>query len=193
VKVGAELQLEEHFETFPLLETERTRLRKITYEDQNDMFSYCKNPEVSKYTVWDVHKSLDDTVQFIDFVHSRYETQRVGPWGIEDKSTNKLIGSCSFVNWDNRNQRAELGYVLSYDYWNQGFMSEVIRRIILFGFHNIGLVRIEARCHPLNIGSARVMEKSGMQFEGLLRRHILAKGDFQDVKIYSIIRDDFVS
>ncbi|MGV2644282.1 GNAT family N-acetyltransferase, partial [Clostridium perfringens] len=74
-----------------------------------------------------------------------------------------------------------------------GYMSEVIRRIILFGFHDIGLVRIEARCHPLNLGSARVMEKSGMQYEGLLRRHIFAKGDFQDVKIYSIIRDDFVS
>lgn len=70
-------------------------------------------------------------------------------------------------------------------------MSEVIRRIIHFGFHNIGLVRIEARCHPLNIGSASVMEKSGMQYEGLLRRHILAKGEFQDVKIYSIIREDY--
>ncbi|MFC4777761.1 GNAT family N-acetyltransferase [Paenibacillus sp. GCM10023252] len=187
------MQLENHFEYFPILETDRTRLRKITYEDQYDMFNYCKNPEVSKYTVWDVHQSLSDTQQFIDFVHKRYESQKVGPWGIEDKHSNRLIGSCSFVNWDNRNQKAELGYVLSYDYWNQGYMSEVIRRIIHFGFLDIGLVRIEARCHPNNIGSARVMEKSGMQYEGLLRRHIFAKDDFQDVKMYSIIREDFVS
>ncbi|WP_368072387.1 GNAT family N-acetyltransferase [Paenibacillus sp. HGF5] len=58
--------------------------------------------------------------------------------------------------------------------------------ILDFGFDELGLVRIEARCHLDNIGSARVMEKTGMRFEGVLRRHILAKGAFQDVKLYSI-------
>ncbi|PCL91573.1 GNAT family N-acetyltransferase [Paenibacillus lautus] len=186
-------QIEEHFQEFPVLETERTRLRKISYSDQDDMYSYCRFPMVSRYTVWDTHQSLDDTKAFIEFVLNRYDTQKVGPWGIEHKQAKKLIGSCSFVSWDNRNKRAELGYVLSNEYWNQGYMSEVIRRILEFGFNELGLVRIEARCHLDNIGSARVMEKTGMRFEGVLRRHIWAKGAFQDVKLYSIIKDDFAS
>ena len=33
------------------------------------------------------------------------------------------------------------------------------------------------------------MEKSGMQFEGILRKHIFAKGSHQDVKMYAIIKD----
>jgi len=133
-------QIEEHFQEFPVLETERTRLRKISHSDQDDMYSYCRSPIVSRYTVWDTHRSLDDTKAFIEFVLNRYDTQKVGPWGIEHKQAKKLIGSCSFVSWDNRNKRAELGYVLSNEYWNQGYMSEVIRRILEFGFNEIGLV-----------------------------------------------------
>ncbi|MFS0727646.1 GNAT family N-acetyltransferase [Paenibacillus sp. 1P07SE] len=186
------MKIEERFEPFPVLNSSRTILRPITYSDLEDIASYCTNPEVSEYTVWDVHQSIEDTKAFIDFVHQRYETQKVGPWGIELKETSKIIGSCSFVSWDNKNRRAELGYVLSKEYWNQGIMTEVIHKIIEFGFKKLELVRIEARCIKNNIGSARVMEKTGMKLEGILRKHIWAKNDYQDLKMYSIIRDEFV-
>lgn len=184
------MNLEEHFDPFPVLETSRTTLRKITAADLNDIASYCTVPEVSRYTTWDVHETSDDTKAFVDAVRKRYETEKVGPWGIEFKETGRIIGSCSFVSWDNVNCKVELGYVLSNQYWNQGIMSEVIQRVIEFGFAELGLVRIEARCLPDNIGSSRVMEKAGMKFEGVLRRHIWAKNDFRDLKIYAIIRDD---
>ncbi|RXZ77461.1 N-acetyltransferase [Paenibacillaceae bacterium] len=184
-------RIEDNFKSFPIMETERTILRPITYSDLEDIYRYCSVPEVSRYTVWDVHKSIEDTKAFIDFVLNRYETQNVGPWGIELKESKKIIGSCSYVSWDNKNLRAELGYVLSNHYWNQGIMTEVIRRIIEHGFKDLELVRIEARCLPINLGSSKVMEKTGMKYEGLLRKYIWVKNDFQDLKIYSIIKEDF--
>ncbi|GJM70102.1 hypothetical protein HMSSN036_23180 [Paenibacillus macerans] len=89
--------------------------------------------------------------------------------------------------------RAEIGYVLSKQYWNKGIMTEVVRRIIEFSFKELELVRVEAKCHPKNVGSAKVMEKSEMKFEGVLRRYLWAKEELQDVKLYSIIRDEFES
>ncbi|MFC5471253.1 GNAT family N-acetyltransferase [Cohnella suwonensis] len=186
-------RIEDHFEPFPVLETDRVILRPITYSDLDDVSSYCTVPEVSQYTVWDVHKSIEDTKAFIDFVMNRYESQKVGPWGIEYKETRRIIGSCSFVSWDNKNRKAELGYVLSNRYWNQGIMTEVIKRILEFGFRKLELVRIEARCLPDNLGSSKVMEKTGMKYEGLLRNLIWAKNDFQDLRMYSIVRADFES
>ncbi len=187
------MKIEDRFDSFPILETKRSILRPITFSDLDDIASYCSIPEVSQYTVWDVHKSIEDTKEFIQFVINRYESQKVGPWGIELKETGRIIGSCSFVSWDNKNRRAELGYVLSNRYWNQGIMTEVINRVVEFGFKNLELVRIEARCLPENSGSSRVMEKTGMKFEGVLRKHIWAKNDFQDLKLYSIVREDFES
>ncbi len=187
------MRIEDRFDSFPILETKRSILRPITFSDLDDIASYCSIPKVSQYTVWDVHKSIEDTKEFIQFVINRYESQKVGPWGIELKETGRIIGSCSFVSWDNKNRRAELGYVLSNRYWNQGIMTEVINRVVEFGFKNLELVRIEARCLPENSGSSRVMEKTGMKFEGVLRKHIWAKNDFQDLKLYSIVREDFES
>ncbi|MEF2965374.1 GNAT family protein [Paenibacillus sp. M1] len=183
-------RIEDHFDPFPVLETNRILLRPITTMDVEDMFQYCSVPEVARYATWDYHKSIEDTKGFVDFVLDRYKTDKVGPWGIQYKETNKLIGSCSFVNWDNHCLRAELGYVLSTEYWNQGLMTEVVTRIVEYAFNELELVRIEAKCHPENAGSARVMEKSGMKFEGVLRKYIWAKGELQDVKLYSIISDE---
>lgn len=53
------------------------------------------------------------------------------------------------------------------------------------------LVRIQARCVVENIGSARVMEKAGMSFEGIIRKGILMKGKHRDLKIYSILNEEF--
>lgn len=70
-------------------------------------------------------------------------------------------------------------------------MSEAVTAIIKLGFQTMNLNRIEARCDVENIASARVMEKVGMQFEGILRQHIFTKGKYCDLKIYSILRQDF--
>lgn len=182
------MKTEDIFGDLPILETERTILRKITREDENDMFEYCSDEEVAKYTTWYEHKEIEDTRVFIHMVLDQYHHQQVAPWGIEDKLSGKLIGTCGFVYWNTNHSRAELGYALSRTYWGKGYMSEVVKKMIEFGFTKMELVRIEARCHLENIGSWRVMEKAGMQFEGILRKHLFAKGVHEDVKMYSIIK-----
>jgi len=185
-------KIEDAFEPFPELETARTRLRRIRWDDLEDMYNYCSVPEVSKYTVWNVHESREDTSRFIEFIMQRYDQQKIGPWGIEDKQSGALIGTCSFIKWDNRCQKAELGYVLSNRYWNRGYMTEAIGRVIEFGFNRLELVRIEAKCHPDNAGSFRVMEKTGMKQEGRLRSYLKVKDRFEDILVYSIINPSLV-
>ncbi|OAB43726.1 GNAT family N-acetyltransferase [Paenibacillus glacialis] len=186
------MKVEDIFKDLPVLETSRTILRKIEKNDVQDIYSYCNDKEVSNYTTWDAHKKLEDTEGFVNFVIDRYSKSQLSPWGIQDKNTEKIIGTCDFVNWNIDNYRAEIGYALSREYWGQGYMTECVKRLIEFGFKNMDLVRIEARCVLMNIGSSRVMEKSGMELEGTLRKHILIKGKFEDVKIYSIIKEDSV-
>ena len=62
-----------------------------------------------------------------------------------------------------------------------------------FGFEELKLERIQARCMEANIGSARVMEKVGMTYEGTLRRLIFIKEAFHDVKMYSLLREEYVT
>lgn len=84
-----------------------------------------------------------------------------------------------------------MGYVISQDYWNKGIATEAANEVIKFGFNEMDLVRIQARCVVENIGSARVMEKAGMSFERIIRKGILMKGKHRDLKIYSILNEEF--
>lgn len=173
----------------PVLETERLILRKLTANDVGDVFAYCSAEEISKYTTWYSHQTIEDSVQYVDRVLGLYEQNDIAPWGIEDKETGAVIGTVGFVYWHPKHAKAELAYALSRAHWNKGLMSEAAGRIIRFGFEAMQLVRIEARCHLSNIGSSRVMEKCGMEFEGVLRKNILVKGQFEDLKLYAVIHE----
>jgi [ribosomal protein S5]-alanine N-acetyltransferase len=175
----------------PTIETERLLLRKITLNDASDMFEYASNPEVSEYTMWSTHTSIEDTKYFLKSLTKMYKRKELVDWGIVHKAEKKFIGTCGFVEWSMTHSRAEIGYALSARYWREGYMSEAANAIIEFGFREMLLNRIVGRCEVNNIASARVMEKVGMQLEGILRQQLFVKGRYWDLKIYSILREEF--
>ncbi|SFB07395.1 MULTISPECIES: GNAT family N-acetyltransferase [unclassified Bacillus (in: firmicutes)] len=182
------MKVEEIYADLPTLETERLILRKLTMDDLEDMFAYASKDEVTKYVTWETHQTLEDTKRFLEFALNQYEQQKVAPWGMEEKETGKIIGTIDFVWWHPQHHSAEIGYVLNPSYWGKGITTEAARAIIDFGFKNMDLVRIQARCFVENIGSERVMEKTGMEYEGILRKAMFVKGVHHDLKMYSIIK-----
>ena len=176
----------------PKLETERLILRKIQEDDAEDVFGYAKNPEVAKYTTWEAHKSLKDTKIYINWVIGRYKNDETGDWVIQLKETGKIIGSLGFAQLDLHNSCGSIGYALGKEYWGRGIATEAVKRLIQFGFEEMELNRIDAVHIPENEASGKVMQKSGMKYEGLIRQKLFAKGIFWDVKQYSITKDEWM-
>lgn len=87
-------------------------------------------------------------------------------------------------------RRAELGYWLGLPYWNQGYTTEAAGALVNFGFDNLSLHRIEAGHYRGNPASGRVMQKLGMQQEGILRQHTLRFGKFEDRVVYGLLASD---
>ncbi|EGD52418.1 GCN5-related N-acetyltransferase [Thermoanaerobacter ethanolicus JW 200] len=175
----------------PILETPRLILKKISLEDAEDMFEYARDPEVTKYVSWEYHKSIEDSVKFINLLLSKYANSEPSDWGLYLKENGKLIGTCGYVFIDEKNMTGEIGYVLGKKYWNKGFMTEAVKKVIEFGFEKLNLNRIQARCKVENIPSERVMQKVGMKFEGILRETVFIKGRFWDMKMYSILKREY--
>jgi len=67
------------------------------------------------------------------------------------------------------------------------YATEAARALLTFGFGQLRLHRIFATCDPANTASARVLEKIGMQREGLLREHEWVKGRWRDSFLYAIL------
>lgn len=181
------------FNPTPTFETKRLIIRRLTSSDLDDYYEIASNPIVSAETIWDRHRNLDDTKSYLNRISNRCENKEEIHWGIIFKETNKLIGRTGLINIDPVHEKAELGYVLSNHYWNQGITTEATLPILEYVLNEVGFNRIEARCRVNNIGSYKVMEKLGLTFEGILRKQLKIKGKFMDQKLYSILKDEFAS
>src|SRR4051794_35981216 len=129
----------EIFAELPVLETERLKLRRIRWSDTEDVFRYASDPEVAQYTMWDAHRSLSDSRDFIACIMDLYVHGQPAPWGIIHKGEQRLIGTCGFVYWNVSHARAEIGYALGKDYWGQGYATEAVQTVVGFGFRDLGL------------------------------------------------------
>lgn len=77
-----------------------------------------------------------------------------------------------------------VSYWTGIDYWNRGYCTEAFTRRVPYAHEELGITKVVARCSAQNAASARVMEKTGLKREGLLLRHSLKHGQFDDVLVY---------
>jgi [ribosomal protein S5]-alanine N-acetyltransferase len=184
-------QVREALKDLPTLETDRLSLRKMTLDDAEAVFAYASDTEVSRYTLWERHHSTKDSRAFLKLVIQKYENGGEPDWGIVYKDDHRFVGACGLVNWETEHARAEVGFVLSREYWGRVLMPEAVRALISFGFERMNLNRVEARCIVENVASARVMEKAGMAYEGTLRQREYIKGAYRDINVYAILKNQY--
>ena len=101
----------------------------------------------------------------------------------------KVIGSIGAFRQGNiHRQTAELGYYIAEEYWGKGIMTEAVKQLCDYVFSHTDIIRIYAEPFSYNIGSCRVLEKAGFQYEGTLRSNALKNGNVLDMKMYSKLK-----
>ena len=175
---------------FPIIETSRLILREVKEEDAKDMFQYLSDKDVVKHMGLAPFETVNDVWDEVRWYKSIYEEGTGIRWGITLKDSGKVIGSCGFLNMLTKHYRAEVGYELNKDYWGKGIASEALEAVVKHGYQHFQLERIEALIEPTNHPSQKLVEKLGFKREGLLRHYEYACGKFDDLYMYSILKED---
>lgn len=181
------------FENLPTIHTNRLILRKVKESDKEGLFKCFSKPEVMEYLFIEINKSIEDTEKFIKVILDSYENNKPTQWAITLKDSDELIGLCGFSKIDYKHSKGEIGYILNSKHWNKGIGSEAISKVIEFGFEELRLNKIEARCMYKNEASEKVMIKNGMRLDGILRNDKWYQDRFIDLKLYSILKTDKVN
>ena len=84
----------------------------------------------------------------------------------------------------------EIYYKLLPKHWGKGYATEVAKTLIIFGFAQLNLHRIEAGAAIDNYRSINVLEKAGMTREGIGRKILPIRGVWKDACYYVIVEDD---
>lgn len=159
--------------------------------DAEAIFNYANNPNVSRYTLWEPHQTIQDSLNYIkDYIFHYYNQGVPEPFGIALKENpQKIIGTvgCFWVSKPAKSM--ELAYALDEKHWGNGFVAEASQAVIDYCFKEFSLKRIQARCKIENKASARVMEKVGMTYEGTLKSAIFHRERFWNMCYYAKVID----
>lgn len=107
------------------------------------------------------------------------------------RDTGELIGCCG-IDLVEAHRSGEVGYWIGKPYWNHGYASEALARLIDWALSEVGVEKIIGRVFAGNSPSSRVLEKVGMQKEGFLRKHLVRWGKRRDIEQWGLLAEEWV-
>lgn len=170
----------------PILVSERLLLRTPEATDINAISHLANNINVAAKVSRMPHPyTIKDAENFVDRVASGAMGKCV--YAVTRNDTRDFIGCCGLQAQEGGNG-LEIGYWLGEPYWNKGFATEAAQTLIDFGFRHFDVDFIDGRVRVMNIGSRRVLQKCGFQFQGTGMAASLALGGMVAVEWFRLDR-----
>lgn len=106
----------------------------------------------------------------------------------------KAIGTCAFMNCDNRNRNAELALVIGdKSYWSKGVGTIVMEKLLEMGFYGLNYHKLYLHVFDFNQRAIGLYEKMGFTLEGVEREVHFRNGKYEDVRYYGYLRHEWES
>jgi ribosomal-protein-alanine N-acetyltransferase len=174
----------------PILYTERLILRPHTIWDADDLQRLISDRDIASTTTNIPHPyTLEDAIEWLGKREESYERTGSPQFAITHKDGYFIGGIGMTLHKEHEN--AELGYWIGKPYWEKGYCTEAAHAVVKYGFEMIGLNRIYATHFTRNPASGRVMQKIGMKYEGRMRQNVKKWDKFEDLELYSILKDEY--
>ncbi len=179
------------FDKFPQLETPRLQLTNIAETEASAMLSLYQNKELAQYNAWAEIKTLKQAKQKIKQFAQEFTNCQKVRWGVYLKEPPQLIGNCVLYNLQPIEKQAEIGFNLMPDFWQQGYMSEAIIKILDFLFITIQIQEIEAWTMLKNKNSQKFLEKMGFSLKTQTLQSRLSGENLEIFMIYKLSKQDW--
>ena len=175
------------------LETPRQLLRPWEETDAESLYKYAKDPAVGPIAGWPLHTSVENSREIIRTILSAPET-----YAVVLKQTGEPVGSIGLMfgdavhSADIAEGEAEIGYWIGVPFWGQGLIPEAVRRLLRYGFEDLGLQAVWCGYYDGNMQSKRVQEKCGFQYSHTEYGKISPLGDVRTEHFTRLNRADWI-
>ena len=163
-------------------------LRQLERADLDAWYAYLSNPAVFRHTSWNL-RSPGDLLPLLDSIESA-DPDSIRRLAIVDTESGALAGTIGLHTMSTANRSAEIAYDLAPSHWGRGIASAVCEAVTAWAFAEGGFIRMQAVVLTGNAGSARVLQKCGYRYEGLLRAYKMVRGTPGDFAMYARLATD---
>ena len=105
---------------------------------------------------------------------------------VEEIASGKLIGACDLSLIESN--VVDLGYMLAAQ-WGKGYATEIALALVDAAFFDLRAQRVISTVDVNNAASIRVLEKIGMRWEAVYRKHRRAKNRWWDCHLFTLPRE----
>ena len=163
------------------------QIRSFRTQDAPALAKYGNNRAVWR-NIWDQHPypyGIEDADEWI-----QYAMQQSPETIFAIASPREAIGCIGMLpQGDVARLSAEVGYWLGEPFWGRGIATGALKALTEYAFAELDLVRLYATVMEWNPPSARVLEKAGYSYEGLMRKSAIKDGQVVDQWLYAIVRE----
>jgi [ribosomal protein S5]-alanine N-acetyltransferase len=162
------------------------KLRKWELTDLEDLVRLANNPKIAS-NLTDGFPHPYTTEKGNAFLQMAQQNSPATLFAIEFNGV--LAGGIGIhPQMDIYRKNGELGYWIGEPFWGKGLATSAIVQMVNYVFENFEIERIFARPFGRNIGSQKVLEKSGFILEAKFEKTIFKSGVFEDEWIYGLRR-----
>ena len=172
-----------------IISTERLVLRKPRMEDAPSVFAgWVQDSDVTYFLTWLPHQNMGQTQSLLRNAITAWDGDSRFPYMITLKQNGAVIG---MIDPRIEGHKVGIGYVMNRAYQGKRHMTESLRAVIDWALEQPSIYRVYATTDVENFASQRVLEKAGMQREGLLRKFIVhpnISSEPRDSYMYAIVK-----
>ena len=168
--------------------TSRLRLRDFVQSDFDAIYAYSSDARVTKYLFFGP-RDADSTADYLEgLLASQAEIPRTRfELAVEVTASNRVIGACDLSLIEHN--VVDLGYMLGIADWGKGYATEISLALVDAAFFDLGADRVISTVDVNNRASIHVLEKIGMRWEAVFRKHRRAKNRWWDCHLYVLPRE----
>jgi RimJ/RimL family protein N-acetyltransferase len=162
------------------------RVRNWRRDDLDALLRYANNSKIADNLrdQFPHPYTRRDGIEYLNYVRSMDP-----PMAFAIEYGSEAVGGIGFkIGIDIARLSVEMGYWLAEPLWGRGLTTRAVTAASDWAFDNYKVVRIFATVFSHNVASLRVLEKSGFEREGVLRRSAIKKGVILDQVLYAKMR-----
>ena len=170
------------------IETARLTLRDFVQSDFDAIYAYSSDPKVTKYLFFGPRDS-DSTADYMEgLLASQVESPRLRfELAVQETASGRVIGACDLSYIESN--VVDLGYMLGVPDWGKGYATEIATALVDAAFSDLRAERVISTVDVNNRASIHVLEKIGMRWEAVFRKHRRAKNRWWDCHLFILPRE----
>jgi N-acetyltransferase len=165
----------------------------LAAEHEKGLVAAARDPDMFAWLPVDMASSREALHDWLAATLASARAGREVPYAILSAQTGEVLGTTRFLEIRLEHLRTEIGWTwVTRPAWSTGVNIEAKLLLLGHAFDTVGLRRVEFKTDARNERSRGALLALGATFEGILRKHMVARdGGERDSAYYSVIDDEW--